>query len=178
MFSAKIELTSFRKIAVLESNNTEDNDNLEMMTHVEGPIVDSLYDSALVTWGNELNPQLPSLNTPAVQGGLNVTSGTNGTNGQKEPLYTDRGEAREQHEVAISGHEAQLPEHMPEDPHFDNDLAGEITRIQSQYSPKPDESRLQAVNRKLNAACKEKAEPSGPEIDGDHAVGIFKNPAI
>lgn len=34
-----------RKIAVIESNNMEDNDNLEMMTHVDGPIVDSIYDT-------------------------------------------------------------------------------------------------------------------------------------
>jgi hypothetical protein len=34
------------------SNNMEDNDNVEMMTHVEGPIVDSIYDTALITWNN------------------------------------------------------------------------------------------------------------------------------
>jgi phosphatidylserine/phosphatidylglycerophosphate/cardiolipin synthase-like enzyme len=32
-----------RRVAIVQSNNIQDNDNLEMMTHLEGPIVDSLY---------------------------------------------------------------------------------------------------------------------------------------
>ncbi|KAI6715045.1 hypothetical protein JHW43_002411 [Diplocarpon mali] len=59
-----------RKYAVLQSNNIQDNDNLEMMTHFEGPIVDSLYDMALISWYNKLDPPLPSHNYPAVQGGI------------------------------------------------------------------------------------------------------------
>lgn len=148
-----------RKVAVIESNNTEDNDNMEMMTHLEGPIVDSIYDTALVTWGNELRPPLPSANTPAAAGGVRADQ-------QQEPLFMDRGEAREQHEVVLDGQAAQLPEHMPDDPHYDDDLAGEITRMQSAYSSKPSESRLQATNRQLNLACKKPAGPTAPEIAG------------
>ncbi len=59
-----------RKIAILSSNNIQDNDNLEMMTHIEGPIVDSFYDMSLCSWYKELKPPLPCLNTPAAQGGL------------------------------------------------------------------------------------------------------------
>lgn len=59
-----------RKYAVLQSNNIQDNDNMEMMTHLEGPIVDSLYDMALISWNKKLQPSLPSHNSPAVQGGL------------------------------------------------------------------------------------------------------------
>ena len=59
-----------RKYAVLQSNNIQDNDNMEMMTHLEGPIVDSLYDMALISWHKKLEPRLPSHNSPAVQGGL------------------------------------------------------------------------------------------------------------
>lgn len=59
-----------RKYAVLQSNNIQDNDNMEMMTHLEGPIVDSLYDMALISWHNKLEPPLPSHNSPAVQGGV------------------------------------------------------------------------------------------------------------
>ncbi|KAI7937530.1 hypothetical protein MJO28_015081 [Puccinia striiformis f. sp. tritici] len=35
--------------------------NLEMMTHLEGPIVDSFYDMFLISWGNRMNPRLPLL---------------------------------------------------------------------------------------------------------------------
>ena len=59
-----------RKIAILSSNNIQDNDNLEMMTHIEGPIVDSFYDMSLCSWSKELKPPLPCLSTPAAQGGL------------------------------------------------------------------------------------------------------------
>lgn len=59
-----------RKYAVLQSNNIQDNDNMEMMTHLEGPIVDSLYDMALISWHKKLEPPLPSHNSPAVQGGI------------------------------------------------------------------------------------------------------------
>lgn len=59
-----------RKIAILQSNNIQDNDNLEMMVHMEGPIVDSLYDMALISWHKRLEPPLPSHNSPAAQGGI------------------------------------------------------------------------------------------------------------
>lgn len=59
-----------RKIAILQSNNIQDNENLEMMVHMEGPIVDSMYDMALISWHKHLEPPLPSHNSPAVQGGI------------------------------------------------------------------------------------------------------------
>lgn len=147
-----------RKVAVIESNNMEDNDNMEMMTHLEGPIVDSVYDCALVTWGNAFKMALPSANAPATEGGLGVTSG------DKEPLHLDREPAREQQQVVSDGEAAQLPEHMPGDPHYDPDMASEITRMQSCYSSKPNETLLQAANRQLNLPCKKPSSPSGPKI--------------
>ena len=36
-----------RQIATVSSNNIQDNDNLEMMSHLEGPIVDSLCKSTI-----------------------------------------------------------------------------------------------------------------------------------
>ncbi|CAI0654728.1 unnamed protein product [Colletotrichum noveboracense] len=59
-----------RKIGVVQSNNIQDNDNLEMMVHVEGPIIDSLYDMALLTWHKKLDPPLPTRDTPAALGEL------------------------------------------------------------------------------------------------------------
>ena len=155
-----------RKVAAVMSNNMEDNDNVEMMTHVEGPIVDSIYDTALITWNNHLNPPLPSHDAPAIQGGL-PTSG-------QEPLYMDRLNLqnaplpKSQDEIAAAGESVRLPEHMPGDPHWDVDLASEIKRMQSCYAEKPNETRLQAANRQLNLACKKGIPPTGPEIpDGE-----------
>ncbi|KAI9150672.1 IQ calmodulin-binding motif [Paramyrothecium foliicola] len=43
------------KVATIMSNNIEDNVNLEMMTHLEGPIVAGVYDTALITWNKALS---------------------------------------------------------------------------------------------------------------------------
>ncbi|KAI1356249.1 hypothetical protein F5Y01DRAFT_309662 [Xylaria sp. FL0043] len=56
-----------RRIGIVQSNNIQDNDNLEMMVQVEGPIVDSLYDMAMISWHKKLDPPLPSLTSPAVE---------------------------------------------------------------------------------------------------------------
>ncbi|KZT52557.1 hypothetical protein CALCODRAFT_520622 [Calocera cornea HHB12733] len=50
-----------RKVALLNSNNIQDRPNVEMMVHLEGPIVDSLFDMAMLSWHNALKPPLPSL---------------------------------------------------------------------------------------------------------------------
>jgi phosphatidylserine/phosphatidylglycerophosphate/cardiolipin synthase-like enzyme len=54
-----------RRIAIVQSNNIQDTDNMEMMTQFEGPIVDSFYDVALISWNNAMKPPLPCLNQPA-----------------------------------------------------------------------------------------------------------------
>lgn len=56
-----------RKVACLNSNNIQDRPNVEMMIHLEGPIVDSFYDMALFSWSNALDPQLPLLKNPLIQ---------------------------------------------------------------------------------------------------------------
>ena len=55
-----------RRIAIVQSNNIQDIDNMEMMTQFEGPIVDSFYEVALISWHNALKPPLPLLDRPAV----------------------------------------------------------------------------------------------------------------
>jgi phosphatidylserine/phosphatidylglycerophosphate/cardiolipin synthase-like enzyme len=54
-----------RRIAIVQSNNIQDIDNMEMMTQFEGPIVDSFYEVALISWHNALKPPFPLLNRPA-----------------------------------------------------------------------------------------------------------------
>ena len=64
-----------RRIAIVQSNNIQDIDNMEMMTQFEGPIVDSFYDVALISWHNALKPPLPLLNRPAAGGPLPTFEG-------------------------------------------------------------------------------------------------------
>lgn len=96
-----------RKYAVLQSNNILDNDNMEMMTHLEGPIVDSLYDMALISWNNKLDPPLPSANSPAAQGGV-------------DSFKTDNHNAMFSQNGAINGHSAVVhPDQMGDQKAYD-----------------------------------------------------------
>jgi phosphatidylserine/phosphatidylglycerophosphate/cardiolipin synthase-like enzyme len=134
-----------RQIGIVESNNMEDDANVEMMTHLEGPIVDSLYDYFLITWHNRFDPPLPTLNSPA-------------------KASSTQPDVRSQ-EIVQEGTEAKpyLAPHNPGDPHYDDSLAAEITRIQAMYSPREGETRVQAINRHLNDTSKSKATPTAPE---------------
>ncbi|CDZ96759.1 Phospholipase D/Transphosphatidylase [Phaffia rhodozyma] len=53
-----------RSAAILCSNNIQDRPNLEMMVHLEGEIVQSLYDTALISFASTLKPTLPLLSLP------------------------------------------------------------------------------------------------------------------
>lgn len=53
-----------RTAAILCSNNIQDRPNLEMMVHLEGEIVQSLYDTALISLASTLTPPLPLLKLP------------------------------------------------------------------------------------------------------------------
>ncbi|KAK5654513.1 hypothetical protein OQA88_7142 [Cercophora sp. LCS_1] len=68
-FHAKYMIVD-RKAAILQSNNIQDNDNLEMAIHLEGPIVDSMYDMALISWHKQLQPPLPTHKSPATENGV------------------------------------------------------------------------------------------------------------
>ena len=147
-----------RQVALVMSNNMEDNDNMEMMTQVEGPIVDGIYDTTLITWGDTFSSSSSSLSYPAHNGGTSSAE-------QPEDLYTARGPARELQEVEANGEtKHSLPEHTDLDPHYDASLAGEIDRMQATYAPKPNEGHLQAINRQLNVTAPHPTAPNGPEI--------------
>jgi hypothetical protein len=63
-FHAKFMVVD-RRIAVVQSNNIQDNDNLELMFQMEGSIADNLYETALVSWGNAMSPPLPCICQPS-----------------------------------------------------------------------------------------------------------------
>ncbi|KAK2031658.1 hypothetical protein LX32DRAFT_556817 [Colletotrichum zoysiae] len=211
-FHAKFMVVD-RRIGVVQSNNIQDNDNLEMMVHVEGPIVDSLYDMALLTWHKKLDPPLPTRETPAALGepssfGLSHDSifthdgtlkghkavldparipqraaaygpgadqiiapgETNGLDGSaassSPPNDIQAGKPVSQTapvaEVMANG---SLPEHTNEDPHYDDDIAGEIARVQATVSAKPNESQMQAISRHLNHTINKDLKGNAPECD-------------
>ena len=60
------------------------------------------------------------------------------------------GDARNLAAVAREGNNVNLPEHLSTDPHYDPDIASEVTRAQSVLSPRGGESRMNAVTRHLS----------------------------
>ncbi|KAL5349104.1 hypothetical protein ACLOAV_005392 [Pseudogymnoascus australis] len=255
-----------RKYAILQSNNIQDNDNMEMMIQLEGPIVDSLYDMALISWHKALEPPLPSHNSPAAQGGVgsfgktshhemfrrgntqsnanneaqvgntsqletadiggipsqNLISGENAGLLESERLANLSSDApykpspaRNAIERAINaphlpplekvdaqgnssglnngqekfGRDAvtnaylragssslpssiiseppqgkPLAEHLTTDPHYDIDIAGEVTRVQQSVSPNDKLTRLEATTVHLNHTKNAEFPSSIPEI--------------
>jgi hypothetical protein len=55
-----------RQIALVNSNNINIRSNVEMMCQYEGDIVNSLYDTFVISWGKKMDPPLPCISTPAV----------------------------------------------------------------------------------------------------------------
>lgn len=63
-FHAKFMIID-RRIALLNSNNIQDRPNLEMMSHFEGDIVNSFYDTFLISWWLPFTPNIVCLNDEA-----------------------------------------------------------------------------------------------------------------
>ncbi|KAL5049022.1 hypothetical protein BDW71DRAFT_177025 [Aspergillus fruticulosus] len=142
-FHAKFMVVD-RRVALLQSNNIQDNDNLEMMVRVEGAIVDSLYDTALVSWGKALEPPLPRSNSPAVDAPL--PSAQVHTTGHSE-----------EHDI--------LPQHTIEDEHYDADIMAETRRVNGMLTPRNGETRTQPVTRLLNHTRQKSTTGDAPDED-------------
>jgi phosphatidylserine/phosphatidylglycerophosphate/cardiolipin synthase-like enzyme len=194
-FHAKFMVVD-RRMALVQSNNIQDNANLEMAVQVEGPVVDSLYDMALISWSIGLGNGLPMIDSPAAEagdaaypswtdsfrrlfdeegrlrghevvmdpermewtdayGGGHVPEDAPVINGLEEapkPLEptTDRDSGIAPSPSPSLSPPPDLPELTHETPLYDDDLAGEIFRVQTSTTPRPGEDPLAPVTRKLN----------------------------
>ncbi|KAJ5587823.1 uncharacterized protein N7459_003588 [Penicillium hispanicum] len=135
-----------RQIALLQSSNIQDNDNLEMLAHIEGPIVDGFYDSALLSWGKPLAPPLPLLSSPAANAPIPCHAN------QEMELLTD----------AVAH---DLAEHTTKSEHYDETLQGETERVNNSVSPRGEETPTQAVTRHLNTTIQPETTGDAPESD-------------
>ncbi|KAF9069266.1 hypothetical protein BDP27DRAFT_1325900 [Rhodocollybia butyracea] len=166
-----------REVALLMSNNIQDNDNVEMCVQYEGSVVDSLYDVCLNSWAVELDPPLPCREEPAAQKGFPSYDDPTfmalfGNDATKESISLQQvveagHQARDQLTEGTQGTKEDLPELLPGEPHYDPTIAGEIRRIQAAYAPKANETHLQAVSRHFNITKVQKADggvqPTAPE---------------
>lgn len=116
------------------------------MSHLEGSIVDSFWETFLISWHNSLEPSLPCRAAPAA----NELAPTHHEHSFVE-LFEPDGSFHTPQSVA----EARVPEHMSGSPHYDDTLAGEIFRMRCTLSP--DHASLPYVDRiakHLNAPLK------------------------
>ncbi|KAJ6160863.1 hypothetical protein N7470_004259, partial [Penicillium chermesinum] len=142
-FHAKFTVID-RRIALLQSSNIQDNDNLEMLSHIEGPIVDAFYDAALLSWGKPLNPPLPLLDSPARSAPIPSL--------EKPPKIPP---------------ESEFPEHTTSSEHYDEDFAAEAARVNSSLFPRNGETLTQAVTRHLNTTIQPDTVGNAPDTDQD-----------
>ncbi|KAJ5994832.1 hypothetical protein N7481_001809 [Penicillium waksmanii] len=151
-FHAKFTVID-RRIALLQSSNIQDNDNLEMLTHIEGPIVDSFYDTALLSWGKPLDPPLPLLSSPA----------------SNAPIPSHTKEEKESPEQDLQ----ELPEHTTESEHYDDNLELEAERVNRSISPRGNETPTQAVTRHLNTTIQPDTTGDAPDTDQDPRMKLY-----
>ncbi|KAK3074410.1 hypothetical protein LTR53_003204 [Teratosphaeriaceae sp. CCFEE 6253] len=142
-----------REIATMSSNNIMDNDNVEMMTHIEGPIVDSVWETFLVSWHIQLDPPVPCRDTTA----MSKPPPT-----YQEATFTQLFEPDGSFRLPEKPFNNDLPEHMPGDPHYDDTIAGEIDRMRSVLRPRQGESNADVVCRHLNKPTKLTIKPTAP----------------
>ncbi|KAL5337946.1 hypothetical protein BJX70DRAFT_220708 [Aspergillus crustosus] len=146
-FHAKFMIVD-RRIGLLQSNNIQDNDNLEMMIHVQGPIVDSLYDTALISWGKTLEPSLPMLSSPAAAAAAAAAPSSASAD---DSGYEENGE----------------PQHTIYDENYDSDIKGETRRVNARLNPLKGESRTTPVTRLLNHTHQASTIGDAPDEDQD-----------
>lgn len=154
-----------RQIATVSSNNIQDNDNLEMMSHLEGPVVDSLWETFLISWHNALKPAVPCRNTPAAQ--------------SKPPTYSEQTftalfEPDGSFRLPERPCQRDLPEHMPNRPHYDDSINDEIERMRSVLNPAAGETHCDAVARHLNKPTNLSIKATAP----DNETGLHFFPFI
>jgi hypothetical protein len=102
------------------------------MTHLEGAIVNSVYDTALIAWAEALDPPLPCLTTPACIGNVEMFHDTS-----FQALFDENGSLRvphnEQTEGTLEDRNGKSP--LPDQVDMtDADIGAEITRMHTLLS--------------------------------------------
>lgn len=151
-FHAKFMVVD-RSIALAQSNNIQDNDNMEMMSHLEGPIVDSLWEAFAISWHEAIQP-LACVNDEAAR---NPPPTFQQESFQR--LFTQEGLFRVPETQPV---DSGLPEHTHEDPHFDVDIAGEVHRLHSTLQPPAGGSIVDSTAHHLNRQKDLDVAPTAP----------------
>ncbi|KAJ3008830.1 hypothetical protein HKX48_008321 [Thoreauomyces humboldtii] len=184
-FHAKF-LVVDRRIACIGSNNIQDNANFEMLTHLEGPIVDSFYDMCLISWHNAMKPPLPLAGKPAaLQTSTSLDQSSHGAmfdsaGGflRNDLLARNPGSELVNEEKRERVGEMRLPLHTAKDEHYDVDIASEVMRIQSAMTARTGESEVDVISRHLNWKKHVDLKGDAPEPEaGNEFIPYIPHPA-
>ena len=148
---------------------------MEMMSQLEGAIVDSLYETCLISWHNALKPPLPNHATPAAASAPPSFQAPSHdrifSQGSALRSLVERIQQSLGHLIAIPEEDQQempapdkqqashatssqtdgvLLEHNSWAPQYDPDVASEVLRSQTVMTPKKGESHQDVVTRHLS----------------------------
>ena len=171
-----------RRVAIIQSNNIQDNDNLEMMTQFEGTIVESFYDTALLSWHKSLEPPLPCLTSQAAihktttfeGNGLNGLVNGNASLAQSQQATSVPLEDVPSLPSAANGDtQTDLPQHTSTEPHYDQDYASEVIRSASVLNGRGGETRINAITRLLNTTIQPDTKGTHPDVSPEQDFTPF-----
>jgi phosphatidylserine/phosphatidylglycerophosphate/cardiolipin synthase-like enzyme len=138
-----------RKVAIVQSNNIQDNDNLEMMTHLEGEILNSVYNTALLAWFRVFDPPLPCLDS--VTGRTNLETFHDPS---FQALFDQDDKLRARHDSVhkedLDGKHEQIPQPDWQSSSLDPDIGAEGERMQTVLAPGDGETRMNTVTKHLS----------------------------
>lgn len=175
-----------RQIATCSSHNIQDNDNVEskltisgyitpqggivcnpvrrltlqtVISHLEGPIVDSFWETFLISWHNNLEPALPC---------RNILAGSQAPPTLQEQSFLELFESDGRFRFPEKPAQEMLEEHNSGCPHYDDSLAGEITRMRSVLNPEdPSRPYVDTIAKHLNAPTKINIKATAPDRPND-----------
>ncbi|RMZ88096.1 hypothetical protein DV736_g4676, partial [Chaetothyriales sp. CBS 134916] len=171
-FHAKFMVVD-RNIALLQSNNIQDNDNMEMMCQFEGDIVDSVYDTALISWHNEMKPPFPCLDTPSRSSkppSFNIESQAKLFNEKGENLHSYDTQhtlppgATTVTDAVEQASQKSLPQHSSSNPHYDIDIASEMLRSIATLNPGTGQRRIDMISKNLNTTPENHTTATAPDV--------------
>ncbi|EEH05919.1 IQ calmodulin-binding domain-containing protein [Histoplasma capsulatum G186AR] len=149
-----------RRVALLQSSNIQDNDNLEMMVRLEGPIVDSIYDMAIIQWNAKLRPMLPMVNSPAALGQPPTFANPAAQKSPEKEVYAVPQESIRSEEVEKRNElGCDREEYQP-------DIESEAACIQACLRPRYSENKVESVTRYLNVIKRPDVTGDAPESSG------------
>ncbi|CAF1383989.1 unnamed protein product [Rotaria sp. Silwood1] len=103
-----------RRIVLLNSNNIQDRPNLEMMSHFEGDIVNSFYDTFLISWWLPFQPNIVCLKDEAsIDGNFQFGINSSKISSIKQPLQQAIARARLRLQCHLERQESNIYLHVP-----------------------------------------------------------------